>query len=558
MRGASPNPARQSQDIRIEIEPEVPSGIISGRHELWVRGRVSANRRVDEVSLIIGDQVLCRMTYGLVSEATLSADSAAQEYQFAFNPSRASVEAGSPLDFTIAAQMQDGTVEKESFTVLLRSTANPLATIVAGPTRLSVSPQDALAPLALYVETATVDAEGRLVATGWILSEAPIVAIQFFSGNDRIGAAQLNKPREDVARVHSRYPNAATSGFTFSSATGAIQRNVADVRVQALNVREFSYEAAVLLEHQDKASQQILPSAPETSRPPKPQVGDHNRRRAIQVHCDEVRLSQGGHLVVSGWAFCRVGISRMEIRVDGELVGLPDIGLPRPDVAEQHGDNLMARLSGFRFAQEIGPQAATQHEVEVRVYNGLDDNRSEVLAVYPSAIRETAAHHSPEEFPRIRLQVDLPAIENNVVKRPVSGMLTIEGWCLAEAEIKEVEVFVDDVRKGKAHYGLSRRDVAAIFPSAEGASRSGYVYLCSLRGVEPGAHVVSVSATSVDGKTAVRQFMIEVEHDENIKRYNQINERIHPAKLAIYKSFFENRDQLPAFIVVLRHSAGAG
>jgi ADP-heptose:LPS heptosyltransferase/GT2 family glycosyltransferase len=519
---------------------------------------VSADRRVDEVSLIIGGKALCRITYGLVSEATLSADSGAQEYQFAFNPSRPAIEAASPLDFTIVAQMQDGTVERESFTVLLQSIANPLATIVAGPTRLSVSPQDALAPLALYVETATVDAEERFWATGWILSEAPIVAIQFFSGDDRIGAAQLNKPREDVARVHSRYPNAATSGFTFSSVTGAIERNVSDVRVQALNVRGFSYEAAILLEQRDNASLLIPPSAPETSRPPTPQAGDHVDRRAIRVHCDEVRLSQDGHLVVSGWAFCQVGISRMEVRVDGELVGVPDVGLPRPDVAEEHGDNPMARFSGFRFAQEIGPQATTQHEVELAVYNGLDDKRSETRALYPSSIQETAAQPNPEEVPGIRLRVDRPTIENGAVKRPVSGMLTIEGWCLAETEIREVEVFVDDVRMGKAHYGLSRRDVAAVFPSAERAARSGYVHLCPLRGLEPGAHIVKVRATLVDGKTAVRQFTIEVEHDENIKRYSQIHERIHPAKLAIYKSFFENRDQLPAFMVVLRHSAGAG
>jgi hypothetical protein len=177
---------------------------------------VSADRRVDEVSLIMGGKVLCRITYGLASEATLPADSAAQEYQFAFNTSRAAAKAGSPLDFTIAVQMQHRTVARESFTVLLQSMANPLATIVAGPTRLSVSPQDALAPLALYVETATVDAEGRFWATGWILSAAPVVAIQFFSGDHRIGAAQLNKPREDVA-------SPSYSGHGRDSLAGVVQ-----------------------------------------------------------------------------------------------------------------------------------------------------------------------------------------------------------------------------------------------------------------------------------------------------------------------------------------------
>jgi ADP-heptose:LPS heptosyltransferase/GT2 family glycosyltransferase len=464
------------------------------------------------------------------------------------------MEAGSPFDFTIAAQMQDGTINSESFTVLSQPIASSLATIVSGPTRLSVSPQEALAPLVLYVESATIDADGLVSATGWALSVAPIVAVQFFSGDDRIGVARLHGPRDDVARVHPRYPNAATSGFTFSAAA-AVEHDISKVRVQVLNVQGFSCEVAIPLEHRPTLR------APEASGSPVPEAGDHDPHRAIQIHCDEMWLSEGGHLAVAGWALCRAGISRMEIRVDGNFMGEPDFGLPRPDVAEQHGDTAMARFSGFWFAQEIGPPVAMEHVVELTVYNGLDDKRSEVRHVYPvpsaAIVEGTTAQSSPQEFQGFRLQVDLPPSESGVVKRPVSGMLTIEGWALAQAEIREIEIFVDDARMGKARYGLSRRDVAAAFPSVERASRSGYAHLCSLQGLKAGAHVVKVSATSVDGNTAVQQFAIQVELVESVKRYGGIHERIHPSKVASYKNYFETKDQLPAFVIILRHSSGA-
>jgi ADP-heptose:LPS heptosyltransferase/GT2 family glycosyltransferase len=559
---SSIDPGQAGQDVRIEIDPEVRSNIGNGLHNFWVRGRVSTDVRVDEVFVMSGDRILCRTVYGLASDDASPAGSAAREYYFFANLSFAGVEASTPFDIAIAAQMQDGTIEQESFTLCLQSIGAPLASVVAGPARLSVAPQEPLAPFTLSVETATVDSHGRVWATGWALSIAPIVTVQFFSGDKRIGAAQFNQPREDVARVYPRYPNAEKSGFSFVSATGAVEHAVSNVRIQALNVRGFAYEAAIRLQHQPPASQLIPRAAPEASRPPAPYAADHDPRRAIEVRCDELKLTRGGHFMVAGWALCRVGVSRVEIRVDGKLLGEAELGLPRPDVAKHHSGIAMARFSGFRFAQEIGAPAATEPELELTVYNGLDDKLSEVRTLYPARsatpAQESAAQSGPQELQEFRLEVDMPRLENDAVKHPVSGMLTIQGWSLAQFEVKDIQVFVDGVRKGEAHYGLSRKDVAAAFPNIDRALRSGYVFLCSLRGLETGIHVVKVCATSISNETAVRQFSIYVEHDASAQTYSQLREIIHPSKASNYRQFVENTDQSPRFVVVLRPSNRTG
>src|SRR5262249_46349815 len=55
-----------------------------------------------------------------------------------------------------------------------------------------------LPPLKLEVDSGTVDPAGVLRISGWAVCFAPIVTVQVFIDDKRIGAAHYGQPREDV------------------------------------------------------------------------------------------------------------------------------------------------------------------------------------------------------------------------------------------------------------------------------------------------------------------------------------------------------------------------
>ena len=90
----------------------------------------------------------------------------------------------------------------------------------------------------------------------------------------------------------------------------------------------------------------------------------------------------------------------------------------------------------------------------------------------------------------------------------VTGGTLIEGWALSPAGIREVSVWLDGQRLGKAEHGLERPDVARDHPEWPGAARSGFRYRLDAPPAPPLPRTAELAVVVEDGeerRTEVRK-----------------------------------------------------
>lgn len=542
--------------VAIELAAHLSGGVIRGQHQLQIRGRITANLPVEQVFLVVGGTVQGQLQFG-AGQRPMVRD---QVHAFSFHLTRPSSEAASPCGFTIAARTDDDALHGALFVATPHPAHPGAAVVVSGPT----APDDAdlTPPVALYVERAVIDRRGQLLVEGWALSFTRIVTVRVLSGEERVGAAKLGRPRDDVARAYAQYPNAARSGFNLAVPLGEEARKITTLRVQLICLNGDTHEAvmtperiAALLQPEEAA-----PNPGEAKPVPSSQAVEHIRR-AIQMYCDDVFLRTDGTLKISGWAVCATGVAAVEVHLDGELVGEAELGEPRPDVAQKYPSIAMARFSGFHFEKRVRESANNEHQIVLVVRNGLDDTRAETCIATATDAPPVSPPISPgvsgtaissAEGSEFRLEVDRPVVKGGAVADPVVGRLTIEGWSMAAAGVAAVEVFIDDQRLGEAHYGLARRDVAETFPDHPNALRVGYVFHCPLRSLRNGEHAVRIDARAADGDTVSRQFRIEVKKAEESNGFARIRRSMPPAQAELYADVLERLDHHPEFWLILR------
>ncbi len=536
---------------RIEIEREMPSGFLHGRQDLWVRGRVVADEPVEQVSLRVGRDAVGNVFYGrsgTITAVKRADGSSARQYDFAFNLRRSAAEAELSCRFAIVARGEAWTAS-EDFVLASDSDGDMACRIVEGPT--AVDAAHTCAPMVVYVERVSVAQNGQLHIEGWTLSVSPIVTVQIFSDEGRIGVAQLGRARADVAKTYPDYPNAASSGFVFRARLDPEWHRISRVRVEAVSHDGTTQEAfCTVMPAQPPGPARVAERTP-------PSGPTLDGRREIRMSIDDATLDEVGQLAVNGWALSAVGIARVEVRLDGEPVGEAEVALLREDVAEAHPASPMARFAGFRFVGTIAQTAGNPQHVTVTAVNGLDDRRDETAPVRTGLadvrLGEVALSATNADF---RLEIDNPMVVDGAVARVVFGILTIEGWALARPEVVEVAIAVDGQPKGRAHYGFPRSDVATAFPEHENALRSGFKFRCPLRGLASGPHTVQLRATAADGRVAVQQFRITVQEDVVVPSYAQIRRTLHPAHARLYADLLQAAPARPRFVLLLRLTAG--
>jgi hypothetical protein len=82
---------------------------------------------------------------------------------------------------------------------------------------------------------------------------------------------------------------------------------------------------------------------------------------------DTVAVFGSRWLDLQGWALARYGIGRIEISVDGRMVGLARLGISRPDVFAAHPE-FDHRDSGFTFTEMVAQPLIGKHEISVRLF----------------------------------------------------------------------------------------------------------------------------------------------------------------------------------------------
>jgi N-acetylmuramoyl-L-alanine amidase len=90
--------------------------------------------------------------------------------------------------------------------------------------------------------------------------------------------------------------------------------------------------------------------------------------------------------------------------------------------------------------------------------------------------------------------LDLPQ-EGSVIGTAVE----IGGWALDDRGVARVELLVDGVLVGSAFYGISRPDVAIVFPGYPNDPLAGFVSLMNTSGLSAGTHFLVARIFDVQG-----------------------------------------------------------
>ena len=377
-----------------------------------------------------------------------------------------------------------------------RAPARPAAIPPASSKSLSTSPIRAM------IEEAKVDEQMILTVSGWAIGKTTLDQLRITIGNRDADEAQHGILREDVAAQHPDFPDAAASGFLFRQEVSEEEALGGTIHLTIIT---------------DDGGRHSI------SAPIVPPVSIQRRRPrdVVKLLCEEACLSVDGGFAIKGWAVCSPEVEALTVTLDDVVVGNATVEESRPDVGNRYPQVPSARRAGFRLVRALGQSFTGEHIVQLTVI-GRDGRRksiSQVLQTLPSLPPHFAQQlPPPSASPRqarsgaeaIRFFLDAPTVREGVAVDTVRGFLSLGGWAVATTKITRIEVFVDDVSMGRAHYGIRRDDVQANLPGLN-ALLSGFAMVLTPRVMTPGTHQLRIVVEDEQGTMRETAFSVRAD-----------------------------------------------
>jgi ADP-heptose:LPS heptosyltransferase/GT2 family glycosyltransferase len=501
-RGLQPRRDRAGGDISpetnflaaIDAATLDPDARFGGRG-LALQGWAVAASPIVELAVSLGDGGTCIATYGLPRLDV------ARTYP-AFPRADHS-------GFAIVLPNIPGTIERDVTVTLKARTATgethdiSLPVTIGEPDVTEIVP-DASPPwlrspsMLLHVDHVSVQDDHVLHIAGWAICHAPIVSVQIFLEDERIGAAEYGRAREDVAASYPDFPNSQASGFLFKAHLGSRGSGVKSVKVEAIALSGISREL-------------IVPIT--IGIPPVAAQDQPHAKQDAHVHCDVVRLTTGGSVALAGWAVPPVPVDMITVAVDGREIGRAEHGLERPDVGNHFPAVAHARNSGFAFRASLGTRFEGEHLVLLRVTSGgaFTEIPLPVLAI------DLPEHNTPAPIlplsneASLKLCVDVPTVIDGAVSMPIRNRLEISGWALAREGVGSIDITLDNDHVLTAHHGIRRIDVQSAFPDWADALASGFTATLPHRMLPKGRHRIGVALRDKAGASTAVEFFVEIE-----------------------------------------------
>ncbi|MEH7106792.1 Ig-like domain-containing protein [Bacillus sp. JJ1764] len=310
----------------------------------------------------------------------------------------------------------------------------------------------------LPTQSATI--KDDMIVKGWFLDGNGVAKIDVLVDGKIIGQAQYGLSRPDVARVYPQYNN-QNSGYNLVLSSKTLTNGP-----HTVTVRETGKTGATKTLDSTKVNVQNAIAAAV--------------RGCMDFPANAATIN--GDMTVSGWFLDTSGVSKIDVLVDGKSVGQAQYGLSRPDVARVF-PSFNNTNSGYKLTFNTSSLSNGQHTVTVK-----ETGKNGVITTLSSAkvnVQNTIA----------RGWMDTPS-NNDSIK----GKMDVSGWFLDASGVSKVEVLVDGKNMGQAQYGLSRPDVAKVFPSYKNGN-SGYKLSIDTSGLTAGQHTVTVRETGKNGST---------------------------------------------------------
>jgi ADP-heptose:LPS heptosyltransferase/GT2 family glycosyltransferase len=394
-------------------------------------------------------------------------------------------------------------------------------------------------PIRMFVEDVRIDEEAGLRVRGWALSRAGIARVGVHLGEDPLGDAEYGLNRPDIAVTHGEYPDAEESGFIFVTSLRGYQAGPGAIRVQVTDREGLQRQAIVPV---------VVPAtAPAVS------AGAATESDGIRMNCDSARLDTEGNLAVTGWAFAAGGLEQITVIHAGGVLGLAEIGMPRPDVARSFPAEPDAGRAGFRFLgteAETGLQVGDEVVLQVAAKSGAEHVHAVVI--------EAAAAESFAMGSAMRLEIDRPTLDADGLAAPVRGSLTIGGWSVAPKGIAEVTVYCDGQRVDQAYLGMRREDIARAYPDCADSLLAGFALVLPPGAIAEGLHRFDVRARSRTGEEVSRSFTVVVEPVDMELPGSVPRQRMPRAERAFNEALLDSQRYHPLFLVVIGVAAKTG
>ena len=213
----------------------------------------------------------------------------------------------------------------------------------------------------------------------------------------------------------------------------------------------------------------------------------------------------GKYLEVRGWHLSSSKAKKVEVFINGKLMGEVTSNTSRPDVAQAF-PKYNNENSGFDGKINISNESNGEKTLRIVVTNedGTTDDFIRKITI-----------KKPEEKP-IRACLDTPKNGSDV-----SGMyLNIRGWHLSSSKMKKVEVFIDGKSKGQVTPNTSRPDVAQVFPEYNNEN-AGFDGKINIANESSGAKTLRIVITNEDGTTDDFIRTINIKRLDNISHLDE-------------------------------------
>jgi beta-N-acetylglucosaminidase len=293
---------------------------------------------------------------------------------------------------------------------------------------------------------------------GWAINGSGINYVNIYLDGSWKGTAKIGLSRTDVAKVYPGYIGASTSGFSYLLDINTVTAGAHAIKVRAVGNDGSVQEATVNV----NIGKVVLPSIVKLESP----VQSQNITKSFNV---------------SGYALNGSGTNYVNIYLDGSWKGTAKIGISRTDVANLYPKYSGAATSGFSYLLDVNTIAAGAHAIKVRAV-GND-----------GSVKEGTINVNVSKLPPI-INVDSP-VQNRILTKSFN----VSGWALNASGIKYINMYLDGSWKGTANIGISRTDVANLYPGYGNAATSGFSYLMDINTVTAGAHVIKIRAVGNDG-----------------------------------------------------------
>ena len=297
-----------------------------------------------------------------------------------------------------------------------------------------------------------------LSVSGWSLNAIGVSKINIYVDDALKGTTTTNIARPDVKAVYPAYNN-ANSGYTANIDISNVSGGNRKIRVEQVAKDGSTYNTEVGVYVNKLAPLQVI---------------DYPSNNSVIT--DKT-------FTVSGWSLNNSGVSKINIYVNGALKGTTTTNIARPDVKAAYPQYKNTLNSGYSAKVDISDLSAGNKilKVEQVALNG-EKTVNEITINIQKAAPITV--------------IDTPSNNTKVGL----NSLTVSGWALNPSGVSKVEVYVNDKNVTTAKLGLSRPDVASVYPSYKD-SNSGYTATINSDEIKPGNNTITVKQIGKDGST---------------------------------------------------------